>query len=161
MYQYAFSASLLCDGAPSDVHFQQRFHSISVGRNNVTLAQVPNSSEESPSAFCHEALHPYFKPGMRPARGCNAGVTEVPRIGQVGSWKNEHAPQCLLMGTSSIGQPMSHFQSLPILTIHHTGLIPFHSTPDRGAQPSFEMVLPAAGPSSPSADEGKNHLSQV
>jgi hypothetical protein len=121
------------------------------GRNDVTPVQVPNSPEEGSSVF---SPYPYVKLGMRPARGSNAGVTEVPRIGQDGSSKIEHASRCPLMGTSSNGQPMTHFQPLPMFAVHHTGLIPFHTRSGR-SNIIREMVLPTAGPSSSSAVEGR------
>jgi hypothetical protein len=129
--------------APSNVHFQQGSIPFRWAQPCHTLCSGAEFSPRMvPSAFCHGALHPYVKLGMRPARGSNAGATEVPRIGQVRSSENEHASPPL--------SPDGHFvdwaanDSFPAFphspyTIHHTGLIPFHTTPDRGAQPLFEM----------------------
>ncbi len=41
-------------------------------RNNVTFAQLLNSSDEGPCAFCLKTFHQYVKPGMWLA-GSNAG----------------------------------------------------------------------------------------
>jgi hypothetical protein len=99
-------ASLSKKGVP--FHFDRR--------SNVTSAQVPNSPDESPSMILIKPFT-YIKSGMRPARGSSAGATEVPRIGRVGSSRNERVPPCSSdVGLVELAQ-MTHFQPLPIFTI--------------------------------------------
>jgi len=80
---------------------------------------------------------------MRLARGSSTGVTEVPRIGRVGSSRNERVPPCSsdvpLVDLALISN-LSPFS--PYCTSQRND-----STPDRGAQTTFEMVFPTPSPS--------------
>jgi hypothetical protein len=93
--------------------------------------------------ICYKTLHPYIKSGMRLARGSSTGVTEVPRIGRVGSSRNERVPPCSsdvpLVDLALISN-LSPFS--PYCTSQRND-----STPDRSAQTSFEMVFPTSSPS--------------
>jgi hypothetical protein len=116
------------------------------GRNDIiTPAQVPNSPEEHPSGFITKPFTHMLSLGCgRPAAVMR--VTDVPRIEQVGVRKMNMSPFVLRPNRRATDTSNVHHTS------HQTP-----STPDRGAQPSFEIILPTAGPSSPSADEGICH----